>query len=84
MSNKSVCFVTFAIALIFIYQVPSSSLRVGDIVVVHKDERVPADMILLKTREESGEIFIRTDQLDGETDWKLRHALHSTKVWVLL
>eukprot|EP00474_Spongospora_subterranea_P000740 CRZ01198.1 hypothetical protein [Spongospora subterranea] len=69
--------------------VPSSSLRVGDLVIIHKDERVPADMVLLKTREESGEIFIRTDQLDGETDWKLRHALHSTKniawedIWTL-
>ncbi|CEO98647.1 hypothetical protein PBRA_006761 [Plasmodiophora brassicae] len=62
-----------------IKSVPSSSLRVGDLVIVHKDERVPADMVLLKTREENGEIFIRTDQLDGETDWKLRHAVHSTQ-----
>lgn len=94
---------------------PSRSLKVGDVVKLSKDQRVPADMVLLKSYasdntsslapnpgalhtppalidEEtlstdgedtaaagnatapasSGEAFIRTDQLDGETDWKLR------------
>lgn len=33
-------------------------------------------MILIKALNKSGsnQIFIRTDQLDGETDWKLRKA----------
>lgn len=39
--------------------------------------QVPADMILLRTTEDSGSCFIRTDQLDGETDWKLRLAVPS-------
>ncbi|KAH8712165.1 hypothetical protein GQ44DRAFT_752225 [Phaeosphaeriaceae sp. PMI808] len=88
---------------------PSRNLKVGDVVKLGKDQRVPADMVLLKsysadtnppTLEQeatetpantttddsedtakadnvaamgtSGEAFIRTDQLDGETDWKLR------------
>lgn len=93
---------------------PSRSLKVGDVVKLGKDQRVPADMVILKsysheatppssatpglpisppanevasgspTGDErpatsnpasagsSGEAFIRTDQLDGETDWKLR------------
>lgn len=34
--------------------------------------QVPADLVLLRTTEKSGASFIRTDQLDGETDWKLR------------
>lgn len=34
--------------------------------------QVPADLLLLKTSEKAGASFIRTDQLDGETDWKLR------------
>jgi phospholipid-translocating ATPase len=55
--------------------VPSSSLRVGDLVLLEKDQRVPADMILLHTSDASGTCFIRTDQLDGETDWKLRVAV---------
>merc|ERR1711976_724891 len=36
-------------------------------------------MVLLRTTEQSGSCFIRTDQLDGETDWKLRLALTSTQ-----
>lgn len=95
---------------------PSRSLKVGDVVKLGKDQRVPADMVLLKAYTadntlvnpskleapeaspalieddligalgsgnvpkvdsaaatgSSGEAFIRTDQLDGETDWKLR------------
>lgn len=91
---------------------PSRSLKVGDVVKLGKDQRVPADMIVLKSLATdtapaaapastnatpmlidedgalaepeaakvetaastgpSGEAFIRTDQLDGETDWKLR------------
>lgn len=55
--------------------VPSSSLRVGDLVRLEKNQRVPADMVLLHTSDASGTCFIRTDQLDGETDWKLRVAV---------
>ncbi|OCL04095.1 phospholipid-translocating P-type ATPase-like protein [Glonium stellatum] len=97
---------------------PSRDLKVGDVVKLGKDQRVPADMVLLKSYtgeaasaspgaiessksfdghqalvdtegesssasqekvynnltppEPCGEAFIRTDQLDGETDWKLR------------
>lgn len=103
----------------------SRDLKVGDILKLRKDQRLPADVIILKstssdqsvtepqpvqneevpsnlapdweasssepsgnqalpdqeqardTQEttaegDSGETFIRTDQLDGETDWKLR------------
>ncbi|KDR78234.1 hypothetical protein GALMADRAFT_245314 [Galerina marginata CBS 339.88] len=55
--------------------VPSSSLKVGDLVHLEKNQRVPADLVLLHTSEASGTCFIRTDQLDGETDWKLRVAV---------
>lgn len=57
--------------------VPSSDLRVGDLVHLEKNQRVPADMVLLRTSDASGTCFIRTDQLDGETDWKLRVAVPS-------
>ncbi|KAK9877429.1 hypothetical protein WA026_018540 [Henosepilachna vigintioctopunctata] len=59
--------------------VPASKLRVGDIIMVDKDERVPADLVLLRTTDKSGAVFIRTDQLDGETDWKLRLAVPQTQ-----
>ncbi|XP_055302902.1 probable phospholipid-transporting ATPase IIA isoform X2 [Sitodiplosis mosellana] len=59
--------------------VSSSKLKVGDIIIVEKDERVPADLVLLRTTEKAGTVFVRTDQLDGETDWKLRLAVPSTQ-----
>ncbi|KAA8915734.1 hypothetical protein TRICI_002116 [Trichomonascus ciferrii] len=58
---------------------PSKDLKVGNLVRIHKDQRVPADMVLLSSSEKSGESFIRTDQLDGETDWKLRIACPLTQ-----
>ncbi|XP_055637865.1 probable phospholipid-transporting ATPase IIA isoform X1 [Toxorhynchites rutilus septentrionalis] len=59
--------------------VSSSKLKVGDIIMVEKDERVPADLILLRTSDKSGAVFVRTDMLDGETDWKLRLAIPATQ-----
>uniref|UniRef100_W8BYI8 Phospholipid-transporting ATPase n=2 Tax=Ceratitis capitata TaxID=7213 RepID=W8BYI8_CERCA len=59
--------------------VPSSKLKVGDIIIVEKNERVPADLVLLRTSDKSGSVFVRTDQLDGETDWKLRLAVPLTQ-----
>jgi phospholipid-translocating ATPase len=90
----------------------SKDIKVGDVVKLNKNQRVPADMIIISSRPlethstiarvnsqqnggplpsgdglenitssedsggdgGSGETFIRTDQLDGETDWKLRVA----------
>ena len=57
---------------------PASSIKVGDMVLLEKNQRVPADMVLLTTSEEEGTCFIRTDQLDGETDWKLKVAVGET------
>lgn len=53
--------------------------QVGDLIIVEKDERVPADLVLLRTSDKSGAVFVRTDQLDGETDWKLRLAVPATQ-----
>ena len=47
--------------------------------IVEKDQRVPADLVLLRTTERAGACFVRTDQLDGETDWKLRLAVPATQ-----
>ncbi|KAJ1645709.1 putative aminophospholipid-translocase [Coemansia asiatica] len=55
--------------------IPSRKIRVGDLILIEKNQRVPADMVLLRTTETSGACFVRTDQLDGETDWKLRIAV---------
>lgn len=106
---------------------PSRDLKVGDILKLGKDQRVPADLVILAAyasdnvvqesqapeaplpaqanlidtdgddtgatqiaseaqkenagsgNDASGEAFIRTDQLDGETDWKLRLASSLTQ-----
>jgi len=59
--------------------VSSSEIKVGDVIIVEKNERVPADLVLLQTSEKNGTCFIRTDQMDGETDWKLRVAVSCTQ-----
>lgn len=60
-------------------EVTSAEIEVGDIIQLEKNERVPADMVLLYTNDKSHAIFLRTDQLDGETDWKLRKPVAITQ-----
>lgn len=55
----------------------AQEMRVGDIIQVNSNERVPADMVCLYTTDKSSTAFIRTDQLDGETDWKVRRPVIS-------
>ncbi|KAK3873283.1 hypothetical protein Pcinc_021693 [Petrolisthes cinctipes] len=59
--------------------ITSSNIKVGDLIFVEKDQRVPADMVFLRTTETTGTCFVRTDQLDGETDWKLRLTIPTTQ-----
>eukprot|EP01060_Flectonema_neradi_P005335 TRINITY_DN13533_c0_g1_i2.p1 TRINITY_DN13533_c0_g1~~TRINITY_DN13533_c0_g1_i2.p1 ORF type:complete len:1216 (+),score=261.43 TRINITY_DN13533_c0_g1_i2:203-3850(+) len=58
--------------------IESSEVTVGMIIKLSPNQRIPADCLLLKTTEKDGS-FIRTDQLDGETDWKLRIPLSHTQ-----
>lgn len=64
----------------FSEKIKSMDIKTGDIIEINENEKIPADMILLKAFTEvksegaSNNVFIRTDQLDGETDWKLRKA----------
>ncbi|CAH8613532.1 unnamed protein product [Heterobilharzia americana] len=62
--------------------VMSSDIKVGDLIHLEKNQRVPADMILMWTSDRNGSCFIRTDQLDGETDWKLRYAIPTTQAYI--
>ncbi len=60
--------------------VNSADIEVGDLIELNINERIPADMILIKSfDEEQGKVYIRTDQLDGETDWKLRKPCSFTQ-----
>lgn len=57
----------------------ADKLKVGDILHLKKDQRVPLDGLLLHTSDEFGSVFIRTDQLDGETDWKVKESVRHTQ-----
>ena len=58
-----------------IQKTQAKDIKIGDIIVVPKNRRAPADLLILKTLDnKDNNCFIRTDQLDGETDWKLRKA----------
>ena len=57
----------------------SADLKVGNIVRIQAGMRIPADLILIYASEKGGSVFIKTDQLDGETDWKLRRAINYTQ-----
>jgi len=59
---------------------PSRDIRVGNLVMVRRDEEVPADLFLLKTSAAGGGLAcqIETANIDGETDLKTRMALPET------
>ncbi|CAL5869103.1 uncharacterized protein PFLUO_LOCUS3331 [Penicillium psychrofluorescens] len=52
------------------------NLQVGDFVRLFNDDPVPADVVVLSTSDPDGACYIETKGLDGETNLKVRHALH--------
>ena len=52
------------------------SVQVGDFVRLYNDDQIPADIVILSTSDPDGACYIETKNLDGETNLKVRHALH--------
>ncbi|KAI9221118.1 hypothetical protein BC828DRAFT_397693 [Blastocladiella britannica] len=74
-ANLQPCFVVRDDARV---QVRTMDLQAGDLVMLKKGEKVPADLLLLSTSFEDGNCFIETSELDGETSLKRRNALPET------
>ncbi|KAJ3372819.1 hypothetical protein GGF31_001356 [Allomyces arbusculus] len=56
-------------------------VQVGDIVRLHNNESVPADIAILSTSELDGMAYIETKSLDGETNLKIRRGPTETS-WI--
>lgn len=62
--------------------VKSKDIVVGDVLVLHPGQRVPADCVVLHLVSDDApiaECYAKSDQLDGETDWKMRRPLAFTQ-----
>lgn len=52
------------------------SVQVGDFVRLYNEEQIPADIVVLSTSDPDGGCYVETKNLDGETNLKVRQALH--------
>ncbi|KAL5118976.1 phospholipid transporting ATPase [Pleosporales sp. CAS-2024a] len=55
------------------------NVQVGDFLRLYNDEEIPADVVVLSTSSDDGACYVETKNLDGETNLKVRNALHSTR-----
>jgi phospholipid-translocating ATPase len=53
------------------------NVQVGDFVRIYNDDQLPADVVVLATSDPDGACYVETKNLDGETNLKVRNALHS-------
>ncbi|CAO1598872.1 phospholipid transporting ATPase [Xanthoria calcicola] len=52
------------------------SVQVGDFVRIYNEDQIPADIVVLATSDPDGQCYVETKNLDGETNLKVRQALH--------
>ncbi|KKK13156.1 hypothetical protein AOCH_003583 [Aspergillus ochraceoroseus] len=52
------------------------SIQVGDFVRLYNGDPIPADVVVLSTSDPDGACYVETKSLDGETNLKVRQALH--------
>ena len=60
-------------------EIKSEHVRVGDILLLREDQEVPCDVIVLSTSHQSGQCYVMTANLDGETSLKTRFSAQLTK-----
>lgn len=59
-------------------KVKSRDIKVGNIIRLTENQRIPADVLALKTSLPDGLVYVETSQLDGETNLKSFNALPKT------
>ncbi|KAK2743702.1 hypothetical protein FQN55_007105 [Onygenales sp. PD_40] len=52
------------------------NVEVGDFVRIYNEEQIPADVVILSTSDPDGACYVETKNLDGETNLKVRQAVH--------
>ena len=62
-----------------VVEICSHEIKVGDILIVKESQRIPADLVILNTEDTSGTVYIRTENFDGETEWKCRSSIRFTQ-----
>lgn len=60
-------------------RVKSKNIKVGDILKVEINKEFPCDLVMLSSKEENGQCYITTANLDGETNLKIRNCVSETK-----
>ncbi len=55
------------------------NIKVGDILRIHNNEEIPADMIILSSSDDDGGCYIETKNLDGESNLKVRQSLNCSQ-----
>ncbi|KAG0346180.1 hypothetical protein BG004_002265 [Podila humilis] len=58
--------------------IKSKDVRPGDVLKICKNDKIPADVVLLSTSMDEGACFVETSELDGETNLKRKAALSLT------
>jgi len=76
-SNSTLCRIVSQIGHPASQRVRSDAVRVGDVLEIHDGEVVPADCLLLNANSDSGECYIETRSLDGETNLKPKLAIRN-------
>ena len=61
---------------------PWKKITLGQIIKVEKDSEIPADLLIIKSSNENGFCYLKTSNLDGETNLKPREAIafYQTKI----
>ncbi|KAI7905727.1 uncharacterized protein BX663DRAFT_484195 [Cokeromyces recurvatus] len=56
------------------------NIKVGDFVFLRNDDPIPADIVILSSSEPDGLCYVETQNLDGETNLKIKRSLQATNI----